>query len=159
VGDAQRAFGGGANVLQIAADVSIGLPLALAVIYAVAIIIWYELLRLAVMTRVAKWRTGRVERDDFEQWLQQEAELAASRRRAAEQEAAEESEPDPARRHYYIARRTARAERDAAVDTASKAVELAIDRIERRHREIEDALDREETERIRRRYGPPEEAE
>jgi hypothetical protein len=159
VGDAQRAFGGGANVFPIAADVAIRLPLALAVIYIVAIIIWYELLRLAVMTRVAKRRSGKAERDQFEQWRRQEAELAESRRQAAEQEAAEESEPDPARRYYYLARRTARTERDAAVETATKAVEQAIDRIERRHLEIEDALDHEETERIRRRYGPPEEAE
>jgi biopolymer transport protein ExbB/TolQ len=146
-------------VLPIAADVSIRLPLALALIYIVAIIIWYELLRLAVMTRVARRRSGKAERDQFEQWRRQEAELAESRRQAAEQEAAEQSESDPARRYYYIARRTARAERDAAVETASKAVEQAIDRIERRHLEIEDALDHEETERIRRRYGPPEEAE
>jgi hypothetical protein len=159
VGDVQRALGGGANVLPIATDVAIRLPLALAVIYVIAIVIWYELLRLAVMTRLAKRRSGKAERDQFEQWRQQEAELAESRRQAAEQEAAEESEPDPARRYYYIARRTARAERDAAVETASKAVEGAIDRIERRHLEIEDALDHEETERIRRRYGPPEEAE
>lgn len=146
-------------MLPIAADVSIRLPLALALIYIVAIIIWYELLRLAVMTRVARRRSGKAERDQFEQWRRQEAELAESRRQAAEQEAAEQSESDPARRYYYIARRTARAERDAAVETASKAVEQAIDRIERRHLEIEDALDHEETERIRRRYGPPEEAE
>ncbi|HEV2922411.1 MAG TPA: hypothetical protein VGW98_00095 [Solirubrobacteraceae bacterium] len=145
--------------MPIAADVSIRLPLALALIYIVAIIIWYELLRLAVMTRVARRRSGKAERDQFEQWRRQEAELAESRRQAAEQEAAEQSESDPARRYYYIARRTARAERDAAVETASKAVEQAIDRIERRHLEIEDALDHEETERIRRRYGPPEEAE
>jgi hypothetical protein len=111
------------------------------------------------MTRVARRRSGKAKRDEFDQWRRHEGELAESRRRAVEQEAAEESEPDPARRHYYIARRTARAERDAAVETASRAVEQAIDRIERRHLEIEDALDHEETERIRRRYGPPEEAE
>jgi biopolymer transport protein ExbB/TolQ len=146
-------------VLPSAADIAIRLPLALAIIYIVAIIIWYELLRLAVMTRVAKRRSAKAERDQFEQWRRQEAELAESRRQAAEQEAAEESEPDPARRYYYVARRTARVERDAAVETASKAVEQAIDRIERRHLEIEDALDHEETERIRRRYGGPEEAE
>jgi hypothetical protein len=142
-------------VWRIAAEVSVRLPPALAVIYVVAIIIWYELLRMAVVKRVAKRRSGKAERDEFEHWRQQEAELAESRRQAADQEAAEESEPDPARRYYYIARRTARAERDAAVETASKAVEQAIDRIERRHREIEAALDFEETERITRQFEPP----
>jgi hypothetical protein len=137
-----------------AADVAIRLPLALAVIYVVAIIIWYELIRLAVTQRVAKLRSGRAERDKFEHWRSQKAELAEIRRQAAEQEAAEESEADPARRHYYIARRTARVERDAAVEAASRAVEQAIERIERRHLEIEAALDDEESERIRRQFGP-----
>jgi hypothetical protein len=137
----------------VAADLVIRLPVALAVIYVLAIIIWYELVRFAVMKRVAKRRTGRTERDEFEEWRRQEAELAQGRREAAEQEAAEESEPDPARRYYYIARRTARAERDAAVERARTAVEEAIGRIERRHREIEAALDHEESERIRLRLG------
>jgi hypothetical protein len=153
VGDVQRPFGGGASVWPIAADVAVRLPLALAVIYVLAIIIWYELIRLAVMNRVAKLRSGRAERDEFEQWRRQEAELAQSRREASEQEEAEESEPDPARRYYYIARRTALVERDAAVETASKAVERAIERIERRHLEIEAALDHEESERIRHKFG------
>jgi biopolymer transport protein ExbB/TolQ len=154
VADEQRPFGGGAKVWRTGADVVVRLPLALAVIYIVAIIIWYELIRLAVMTQVAKRRSGRAERDEFEQWRSQEAELEESRRQAAEQEAAEESEPDPARRYYYIARRTARAERDAAVEAASKAVEQAIERIERRHLKIEAALDHEERVRITREFGP-----
>jgi biopolymer transport protein ExbB/TolQ len=141
-------------VWRVAADVAIRLPPALAVIYGLAIIIWYELLRLAVMDQLAKRRTGRAERDQFEQWRSQEAELAESRRQAAEQEAAEESERDPARRYYYVARRTARAERDAAVEAASKAVEQAIERIERRYLDIEVTLDHEESERIRRQFGP-----
>ena len=139
---------------RIASDVAVRLPLALAVIYCVAIIIWYELLRLALMTQVAKWRSGRAERDQFEQWRVQEAELAESRRLAAEQEAAEESELDPARRYYYTARRTARTERDVAVEAASKALEQAIERIERRHLDIEAALDHEESERIKHRFRP-----
>jgi hypothetical protein len=154
VADEQRAFGGGAMVWRTAADLAIRLPLALAVIYGVAIIIWYELLRLAVMDQVAKRRSGRAERDEFEQWRSQESELAESRRQAAEQEAAEESETDPARRYYYIARRTARAERDAAVEAASEAVEQAIERIERRHLDIEAALDHEERARLHRQFGP-----
>lgn len=140
---------------RIVPEVAVRLPVALAVIYGLAIIIWYELIRLAVMKRVAKRRSGKVERDEFEQWRSQETEREQSRREAAENEAAEESEPDPARRYYYIARRTARAERDAAVDIATKAVAQAIERIERRHREIQAALDHEESERIERELGLP----
>jgi hypothetical protein len=156
--DERRPFGGGATVWRVAAEVAIRLPPALVVIYGLAIIIWYELLRLAVMDQLAKRRTGRAENDRFEQSRSeqsrsQEAELAKRRRDAADQQAAEESEPDPARRYYYIARRAARAERDAAVEVASRAVEQAIERIERRHLDIEAALDHEESERIKRRYG------
>lgn len=133
----------------------ISLPVALVVVYGLAIVIWYELLRLAVTSRIAKRRSSRAERDEFEDWRRQEAELAEQSRRAAEQEAAEEAEPDPARRYYYIARRTARAERDAAVETANEAVEQAIERIERRHLQIEAALDHEEQERLRRQRGRP----
>ena len=141
--------------MPVAADVVIRLPPVLVVVYVLAIVIWYELIRLALMKLVARRRSGRTERDEFEEWRRQEAELANGRREAAEQEAAEESEPDPARRYYYIARRTARAERDAAVERARKAVEDAIGRIERRHREIEAALDHEESERIARRFEGP----
>ena len=136
--------------MSVAADLVVRLPLVLAVVYVLAIIIWYELLRLAVARLVAKRRGAKTERDEFEQWRRQEADLARARRAAAEQQAAEESEPDLARRYYYIARRTARAERDAALERARAAVEEAIVRIERRHREIEAALDLEESERVGR---------
>jgi acetaldehyde dehydrogenase (acetylating) len=136
-------------VWRIAADVAVQLPPALAVIYGLAIVVWYELLRRLVTARGAKRRGTRAEMDEFEQWRRRGAELAQGRREGKEQEAAEESEPDLARRYYYIARRTARAERDAAVAAASEAVEQAIERIERRHREIEAAIDHEESERIR----------
>jgi len=68
---------------------------------------------------------------------------------AAELRAVEEAEADPARRHYLLARRTARAERDAAVEAANRAGMRAIDRIERLHREIEWALEHEEMERVK----------
>jgi hypothetical protein len=144
--------------VPVAADLVVRLPPALAVIYVLAIVIWYELLRFALMRRVAKRRSGKAERNEFEEWRREQSELAQVRREAAEQEAAEESEPDPARRYYYIARRTARAERDAALERARDAVEEAIERIERRHLEIEDALDHEESERLRRRWETSTEA-
>jgi biopolymer transport protein ExbB/TolQ len=135
--------------LRIAAELAVQLPVALAVIYGLAFVVWYELLRRTFMTRLAKRRSRRVETDGFAQWRRREAELAKARREGKEREAAEESEPDLERRYYYIARRTARAERDAAVAAAREAVEQAIERIERRHREIEAAIDHEESERIR----------
>jgi hypothetical protein len=131
----------------------IDLPLGLVVIYVLAIVIWYELLRRALLKQLTRRRRSRARRAEFEQWRGEEAELAAIGREAAEREAAEESEPDPARRYYYLARKTARAERDTAVDTANKAVNEAIGRIERRHREIEAALDQEESERVRGQLG------
>jgi hypothetical protein len=131
----------------------IELPPGLAVIYVAAIVIWYELVRLAILNRVAKRRRSRARRDEFDQWRRREAELARSGRRRAERESAEESETDPARRYYYLARKTAKAERDSAVEAANKAVREAVERIERRHREIEAALDREESERIEAQLG------
>jgi hypothetical protein len=149
---------GGLELSRLGTDLAVvvRLPVALAVIYGVAIVIWYELLRLALKSRFTKRRRRKAEQDEFERWRRGEAELAENRRMAAAQEAAEENEPDPARRHYYIARRTARAERDAAVATANEAVQQAIERIELRHREIEAALDHEEAERLARQQGETE---
>jgi hypothetical protein len=130
--------------------VNIQLPLTLAIVYGLAIVIWYELIRSAVLSRVSKWQNGRDRREASVQPTQEAAMLTDSRPAADEQEAAEESEADPARRYYHLARRTARAERDAAVDAANKAGIQAIERIERLHREIEWALDHEEAERIER---------
>jgi biopolymer transport protein ExbB/TolQ len=126
----------------------IDLPLALAVIYVIVIIVWYELLRRIVLGRLARRRSFKARRGEFEQWRRQQDKLAKIGREAARQETAEASEADPARSYYYLARKTAKAERDAAVNRANQAVKEAIERIERRHREIEAALDHEETERI-----------
>jgi biopolymer transport protein ExbB/TolQ len=141
---------------RIAANLAVivQLPLVLAVIYGLAVVIWYELLRRVLLKRVFKRRRSRDRRDDRDQLRRQQAALEQSEQEALERRAAEESERDPARRHYYLARRTAEAERDAAVETANAALEQAVDRIERRYREIEAALDREERERIKAQRRP-----
>jgi Tfp pilus assembly protein PilX len=127
------------------------LPAGLAVIYVLAFLVWYELLRLAVVSRFARHRGDRARMPAFEREAWEDAELAESERELAEEEAAEASETDPARRLYYLARKSAKAERDLAIQTASEATEQAVERIERRHREIAAELDQEEDERLRRR--------
>jgi hypothetical protein len=128
------------GVTAASAVLTLKLSLGLAILYGVNVIVWYELLRSAVLHRVARRRSDHRER-------REEAELAEAERDVAEQQDAEESEPDPARRHYYLARRTARAERDAAIGAATEAAKQAIERIERRCREIDAVLDHEETQR------------
>ena len=59
-----------------------------------------------------------------------------------------ESELERARGHYQLAREEARAERDSAIAAANQAAEEAIERIEARYREIDEAFIDEETERI-----------
>jgi hypothetical protein len=129
---------------------SLNLPLGLAVIYGLALLIWYELLRLAVLRRVARRKGGRARVPAFQTEDWEAAELAESERELAEQEAAEASETDPARRLYYLARKSAKAERDLAIQTAGEATKRAVERIERRYREIGAELDQEEDERLRR---------
>jgi hypothetical protein len=127
----------------------INLPLGLVVIYVLAAVVWYELLRSAVVSRLARRRRdgGRADTLQSESWEQ--AELAERELEAAEREAAEASEPDLARRLYYLARKAAKAERDLAIQMASEATEKAVERIERRYREIDAELDDEEAERLR----------
>jgi hypothetical protein len=127
------------------------MPLGLAVIYVLAFLVWYELLRLAVLSRFARRRRDGGRMPAFEREAWEAAELAESERELAEQEAAEASETDPARRLYYLARKSAKAERDLAIQTASAATKEAVERIESRYREISAELDQEEDERLRTR--------
>ena len=133
----------------ISAVLILRLSLGLAILYGLVVIVWYELLRSAVLNQVARRRSNKARAATFHRNRLEEAELAEREREAAEQKAAEESEPDPARRHYYLARKSAKAERDVAVEAASEAAKQAIERIERRCREIDRAIDHEETERIK----------
>src|SRR4029077_6203700 len=126
------------------------LSVGLAILYGLVVVVWYELLRAAVLGRVARRRSerARIATSHEESW--EEAELVESEREMAEQEAAEASEPDPARRLYYLARKAARAERDLAIETANEATKQAVERIERRYREIDAEIDGEEAERVKR---------
>jgi hypothetical protein len=146
MGSANRAEKWGVTALT---GLIINLPLGLVVIYVLAAVVWYELLRSAVVSRLARRRRdgGRADRLQSESWEQ--AELAERELEVAEQEAAEASEPDLARRLYYLARKAAKAERDLAIQMASEATEKAVERIERRYREIDAELDDEEAERLR----------
>ena len=121
-------------------------PLGLAVIYGVAVVLWYELLRSAVRGRVARRRREGEHLRSVNSL--EEAELAESQRETAEQEAAEASEHDPARRLYFLARKTATAERDLAIQAASEVAERAINRIEDHYRETAKRLDDEEARRL-----------
>jgi hypothetical protein len=125
---------------------TVEIPLGLAVIYGVAALLWYELLRSAVLGRVARRR----KREPLRSVNGLEAaELTESHREAAaQQEAAEASEPDPARRLYLLARKTATAERDLAIQAASEVAERAIKRIEDHYGEIAEGLDDEEARRL-----------
>jgi hypothetical protein len=138
----------------ISAVVIFKLSLGLAILYGLVVIVWYELLRSAVLSQVARRRGHKARGATFYEERREEAELAESEReaverRAVEEKAAEESEPDPARKHYYLARKAAKAEQDAAIEVANKAAKQAIERIERRYREIDAELDQEESERIK----------
>ena len=124
----------------------LNLPLGLAVIYGLALLVWYELLRSAVGRRVGRRRSSEAQLPTLQSL--EEAERAESEREAAEQEAAEASEPDPARRLFYLARKAAKAEQDLAIQTANAATGRTVERIERRYREIAAELDQEEAERI-----------
>jgi biopolymer transport protein ExbB/TolQ len=135
----------------ISAVLILRLSLGLAILYGLVVIVWYELLRSAVLNQVARRRSNKARAATVHRERSEQAELAERKREreAAEQEAAEESEPDPARRRYCLARKAAKAERDVAVEAASEAAKQAIERIERRCREIDRAIDHEETERVK----------
>lgn len=122
------------------------LPLGLAVIYGAAAVLWYELLRSAVLGRVERRRRkGEQLRGTNSS---EEAELANSQRETAEQDAAEASESDPARRLYFLARKTAATERDLAIQAANEVAERAIKRIEDHYEEFTKELDDEEAQRL-----------
>ena len=135
--------------MEASAALILRLSLGLAILYGLVVIVWYELLRSAVLNQVARRRSNKARVATFHKERREEAERAEREREAAEQEAAEGSEPDPARRHYYLTRKAAKAEQDAAIEAANEAADQAIERIERRCQEIDRALVDEETERIK----------
>ena len=122
----------------------LNMPLGLAVIYGLAAVLWYELLRSAILGRVARWRGNGPGVTAVDEKVERESE-----REAAEREAREASEPDLGRRLYYLARKAAQAERDLAIQTANEATKRAVQRIERRYLEVSAELDDDEAERLK----------
>jgi biopolymer transport protein ExbB/TolQ len=120
------------------------LSVGLAILYGAVIVVWYELIRSVVARRRGERgptaKSHAVNREHAQQG-DREPESAAHR-------AAAESEHERARGHYQLAREEARAERDSAIAAAKHAADEAVERIERRYREIDEAFIDEETERI-----------
>jgi colicin import membrane protein len=138
----------------------LNMPLGLAVIYGLAAVLWYELLRSALVGRFARRRIDRprvatVDGESEREREREAAEREAREREAAEREAKEASEPDLGRRLYYLARKAAQAERDLAIQTANEATKRAVQRIERRYREVSAELDDDEAERLRMPQSTP----
>jgi hypothetical protein len=100
-----------------------------AVFYGLVVIGVYELLVRWPVTRYERARRDRraaekrVRRHQQEQAAsaQRERERPIREREAAELEARQQADPDPARRRYYLACKSAEAERDAAVEAAKQA--------------------------------------
>jgi hypothetical protein len=125
------------------------LSLGLLILYGLVVVVWYELLRSIVMRRFRRGRRDehRAAANEEEMWdgvLSSENAHAA----VAEHASTEDVDLDRARRRYHLARKAAKAERDAAIEAASEAAGQAIERIERRYREIDGAFIDEETEHI-----------
>lgn len=120
------------------------LSVGLAVLYGAVIVVWYELIRSVIVRR----RGGRARMSASHKSGPEPPERAEREPESAGQRAAEESELERARGHYQLAREEARAERDTAVAAAKQAADEAIERIEMRYREIDEAFIDEETERI-----------
>jgi hypothetical protein len=127
----------------------LNMPPGLAVIYGLAAVLWYELLRSAILGRIARWRGNRPGVTAVDDERERARAREAAEREAAEREAREASEPDLGRRLYYLARKAAQAERDLAIQTANEATKRAVQRIERRYREVSAELDDDEAERLK----------
>jgi hypothetical protein len=120
------------------------LSVGLAILYGAVIVVWYELIRSVVARR----RGGRGQAAKSPAVRREHAAQGDSGPESAAHRAAAESELERARAHYQLAREEARAERDGAIAAAKHAADEAVERIERRYREIDEAFIDEETERI-----------
>ena len=102
------------------AVIKLSLPIGLLAVYLVGALIWYELLRAELVYLLGRRRCGRGHPG---------------------QEAADGVAGDEARMHYYLGRKAAAAERDAAVEAAKEATRQAVERIERRYGRAGSATD------------------
>lgn len=129
------------------AAVILKVSIGLAILYGAVILVWYELLRSTVLRRRPRRGDGDAA-PSSENGAPQRAEPGEHKSDDPGRRAAMESELERVRRHYDLARQEARKERDAAIAAANQAAEEAIERIERRYREIDAEFSDEETERI-----------
>jgi hypothetical protein len=129
----------------------------LVVLYGLVIVVWYELLRSQVVDRLRRRRVDRaraarprepVGEDMAPGQNGQDMPTGQNGHAPANLTRPAELELDRARRHFYLARQAAQAERDAAIEAATDAAQQAIGRIERRYREIDGSYVEQETERI-----------
>lgn len=153
------------------AVIKISLPLGLLVVYVVGALIWYELLRAELAHLLGRRRGTRGGRSGRRAEHASEAGAVAVAGGAEQAQAAELAPPalepalaelveravnvdggpgqdamdgaagDEARMHYYLARKAAAAERDAAVEAAKDATRRAVERIERRYGRAGSATD------------------
>ncbi len=133
--------------MGISAAVILKVSIGLAILYGAVILVWYELLRSTVLRRRPRRGDGDASPAPAKDAAQQ-AGPGEHKSEDAGRRTAMESELERVRRHYDLARGEARKERDAAIAAANQAAEEAIERIERRYREIDAAFSDEETERI-----------
>ena len=131
----------------------LGLSPGLAVLYVLVVIVWYQLLCWLVLDLVRRRRRNQDPASTSTEETRALIEPRTSERDGSEPVAAGELELERARRHFYLARQTAKAERDAAIATATAAAEEAIGRIERRYREIDEGFIDQETQRISQMLG------
>jgi hypothetical protein len=125
------------------------LSLGLVVLYGLVVIVWYELLRSIIVDRLRRGRGSEVDAVVASEDERREgAQSGQNGRVPTERMAPEELDLERTRKHYHLARKAAKAERDAAIEAASDAAGEAIERIDRRYREIDGAFIEEETERI-----------
>jgi hypothetical protein len=129
------------------AAVILKVSIGLAILYGAVILVWYELLRSTVLRRRPRRGDGDAAPAPVKD-APQAAEAGGHKSEDPRRRAAMESELERVRRHYDLARQEARKERDAAIAAANQAAEEAIERIERRYREIDAGFSDEETERI-----------
>ena len=120
----------------------------LVVLYALVIIVWYELLRSQVVRRLRRRQGDRRRAVRPGEPMEDDVLRGENGHAPANLTGPEELELDRARSYFHRARQAAQAERDAAIEAANSAAQQAIGRIERRYREIDGAYLEQETERI-----------
>lgn len=119
------------------AVIKLSLPVGLLALYVVGALIWYELLRSQLVDLFA-WRRRRRGRQRRRRRRGRSGEADGA---GLELESVDGAAGDDARMHYYLARKAAAAERDAAIEAANAATRQVIERIEQRCGQTRSAQD------------------